>query len=173
MDVGSILLILSVFVLVAFFIAKPVLDKGGAFVSAIDQSRSSLLAEREQLLDALQELDFDYKLGKIPENVYPTQRTKLLQRGAEILKELDAVDASITANRPPVSDAVEKAIADRRAAAQAGPQQPIMADDEVERLIAARKRDRTDRSAGFCPQCGQAIQQTDKFCSKCGHTLSA
>ena len=169
MDLGSILLILSVFVLVGFFNARPLLDKGGSFVSASDQTRSSLLAEREQLLDALQELDFDYKLGKIPEHIYPAQRTKLLQRGAEILKKLDAVEV---ARQPPLSDAVDRAIADRRAAARSGPQQPVTADDDVERLIAARKRERTEASAGFCPQCGQAIQKADKFCSKCGHTLA-
>jgi len=172
MDLGSILLIFSVFLLVAVFIGKPVLDRRVSEVSESDQTRSSLLAEREQLLDTLQELDFDFKLGKIPENVYPVQRTRLLQRGAEILKKLDAVDEVITARRPQVSDAVEKAIADRRKAAGAGPKQPVAADDDVERLIAARKRDRNDRTAGFCPNCGQAVLQTDKFCSKCGHTLS-
>lgn len=171
MDYGSLLLILSLIVLVAWFIGRPLFDQRATSVSAAEQARSALLAERERVLDSLQELDFDYKLGKIPESDYPRERTRLLERGAEILKGLDDLDIKVAAQRPRVSDAIEKAIADRRTSAGAGPRQPVAADDEIERLVAARRREKTDRYAGFCPQCGQAIQQSDKFCSKCGSTL--
>ena len=172
MDIGSILLILSVFVLVVMFIGKPVLDHRSTGVSELDRSRSALMAERERLLDALQELDFDFSLGKIQQEDYSLQRTEMLKKGKDILQDLDSVEVRMAAARPRVSDAIEKAIADRRAAVVGGPRQPVAADDEAERVIAARKRDRSERSAGFCPQCGNAVQQSDKFCSKCGTVLS-
>ena len=44
------------------------------------------------MLTALSELDFDYTLGKIPEEDYPVQRTVLLQKGAGLLRQLDDLD---------------------------------------------------------------------------------
>lgn len=172
MDLGSFLILLSFFALVAMFVLKPIVDHRSTSVTKLDQKRSALLAERDHLLDILQELDFDFKLGKIQEEDYRLQRTEMLQNGKDLLQQIDDLESRITANRPKVSDAVEKAIAARRAAAAAGPRQPVSADDDLERMIAARKRERTEKSAGFCPQCGQPAQQSDKFCSKCGTSLA-
>ena len=33
------------------------------------------MAERDRVINSLQELDFDFKLGKIPEEDYPVQRS--------------------------------------------------------------------------------------------------
>ena len=49
----------------------------------------ALLAERDRVVNALQELDFDFNLNKIPSEDYPVQRAALLQKGADILKKLD------------------------------------------------------------------------------------
>lgn len=170
MDLGSVLLILSVAILVGLLVARPFLDRQAARDAGPDQERSALLAERERVLDALQELDFDHVLGKITDADYPGQRAILLQQGTEVLKKLDAVEAE--APGPAVNDVVERAIADRRAAVNGGPRQPVAADDEIERLIATRRRDLSGRPAGFCHQCGQAVHQADKFCSKCGASLA-
>ncbi|RPJ39959.1 MAG: zinc ribbon domain-containing protein, partial [Chloroflexi bacterium] len=43
--------------------------------------------------------------------------------------------------------------------------------DELEEMIATRKRERKESAAGFCPRCGKPVQKSDKFCSKCGATL--
>ena len=55
-----------------------------------------LLANRENALNALQELDFDFKLGKIPAEEYSIQRASLLQMGAEVLRRLDEIQAAQT-----------------------------------------------------------------------------
>jgi hypothetical protein len=169
MDAGSILLILSVTLLVGFVVVRPFLDGTSEPEPAPDQERSSLLAEREQVLDALQELDFDHTLGKITEEDYPVQRAALLRKGADVLERLDALGPETP--QAPISDAIERAIADRRESVKAGPRQPVAADDEIERLIASRRRDLAGRPTGFCHQCGQAVHQADKFCSKCGASL--
>lgn len=84
MDIGSILLILGLLLLVTLFIARPLMEKRSVVVSQEEHELSALLAERDRLLNALQELDFDYAMGKIPEEEYPAQRSVLLQRGAEV-----------------------------------------------------------------------------------------
>jgi hypothetical protein len=175
MDLGSIFLLVAMLVFVAAFIARPLLERKSAAVTEEEQTLSTLLARRDRVLDALQELDFDFKLGKIPENDYPVSRAALLQQGAEILKRLDAYQPQRTAQVP---DALESAIAARRdqrlASADNGSQNANIVhhpDDDIEALLATRRRTRKTKSAGFCSQCGHPIQLKDKFCSKCGASL--
>jgi predicted amidophosphoribosyltransferase len=46
------------------------------------------------------------------------------------------------------------------------------ADDDVETILAARRRERQGKSGGFCPNCGRSIQKSDRFCPKCGQILA-
>jgi len=185
MDLGSLLFLLALLILTAAFIARPLLERKAVAVSEEEQTLSALLARRDRILDALQELDFDYKLGKIPEGDYPQSRAALLQQGADVLKRLDTYQPQRDAQTP---DALETALAARRSQTLAhagngnppplyplpvprGRPTPNPPDDDIETLLAARRRERKTKSAGFCSQCGHPIQANDKFCSKCGHTV--
>jgi hypothetical protein len=191
MDIGSIFLILGLLVLVALFIIRPLFEHSATAVSQEEHEYSALLAERDRLLDALQELDFDYTLGKIPEEDYPAQRAGLLQRGAEVLRRLDAYEAEASPDTglANAEARMEAAIAARRLDAlkstssipsdqgdgdgRAGVKvfRPVaMADldDDLETLLANRRRARSEKSAGFCSQCGGPVQKSDRFCPKCG-----
>jgi hypothetical protein len=189
MDIGSILLILSLLILVGLFISRPHFERKEAKISSEDAEEeheySMLLAERDRMLDSLEELDFDYTVGKIPEEDYPEQRNALIRRGAYILQELDKFEEDYPEEH--AEDRLERAIAARRTAVQIDPstqasnltpepsgESPVnqlIEDDEVEALIAARRRTRSDKSAGFCTQCGTAVTKSDRFCSKCGNAL--
>lgn len=176
MDIGSIFLLLGILVVVMLFIFQPFLDerKNKVLITqalpSIEKEMhvSSMLAERDRILRALQELDFDFNLGKIPEEDFPTQRHFLLQKGAEIIKKLDEIsgdeqssdqlqriEATIGLEKPEVRIDNEK----------------IEKDVDVESMIAARKRSKEFKPDGFCPKCGKPISTTDKFCSKCGNPL--
>jgi len=192
MDLGSIFVILALFVLVGLIISKPLFEnKAAQNISLEDQEEhelSALLAQRDQVLDNLNELDLDFAVGKIPETDYPVQRHLLLERGAHILQELDkhllASDISGEAAEISFDERLELAIAARREDMHsdegdsiAKPPPDVITplsnpDDDLEVLIANRKRKRNDRSAGFCPKCGGPIQKSDHFCPKCGTTLT-
>ncbi len=147
---------------------------------------SSLMAERDRIINALQELDFDHAIGKIPAQDYPVQRAALLQKGADILKKLDSL--ALTPGSSPreaswknnnhsgesVEDRVESAVAARRADRAATSAQPPIApnDDEIESLIAARRTARKEKSGGFCTRCGKPILASDRFCPHCGKSIS-
>jgi hypothetical protein len=191
MDIGSIFLILALLVLVIFFVSQPFLDRRRTSVTGMSQTKdhelSSLLAERDRILNALQELDFDYALGKIPEEDYPNQRKRLMQSGADILRQLDELQEKPAGTKPGTADEspeerIEAVVAARRAdGARAGitirpatnggkvvPATVAAPDDELEVMLANRRRARQSDPAGFCPKCGVALQKTDKFCPKCG-----
>jgi hypothetical protein len=49
-----------------------------------------LAQEREAVLQALRDLEFDHQTGKIAQSDYQAQREALLQRGAQLLQRLEA-----------------------------------------------------------------------------------
>ncbi len=159
MDIAAILFLVALLLTVSMYLVSPLMGGRTRRTAEEPQQVSSLLAERERLLNALQELDFDFQLGKIPEEDYPAQRADLLQKGAEVLKKLDALGAS----RP----VVQQAAATVTEAARGG----SLSDDDIESMLAARRKARKTRSAGFCPRCGKPILVTDQFCPSCGKSL--
>lgn len=46
-------------------------------------------------------------------------------------------------------------------------------EDQLEALVADRRRARPDQSAGFCTKCGQPIRKNDLFCSRCGAKVAS
>jgi hypothetical protein len=168
MDLGAILILLALLVAVGWFLAAPLMR--GAHPRPLDESPeiSALLAERDRVINALQELDFDFKLGKVPEDGYPAQRNELLQRGANILTELDRL-APQAASGSDVSDRIEQAIVEEPGAEVASG--GTLADERIESLLAARRAARRDKSAGFCPHCGKPVLLNDRFCPNCGKSL--
>lgn len=180
MDFGALFLLLALVILVIFFVAQPFFNRQRGASRPPGNGKhpaAPLRAERARVIQALQELDFDYSLGKVPEEDYPVQRNALLLRGVEVLKKLDALQPQA----PPRAsgDRLEEALAARRAALSQAPAKtaPRGADVDLEALIAARRRARNgsaprEKSIGFCPQCGKSIQKSDRFCPKCGTQLS-
>ena len=64
MAIGAIFILLAISILVVFFISQPFQKKTPKQEEKIKQEISHLLAERERLLDAIEELDFDFELDK-------------------------------------------------------------------------------------------------------------
>ncbi len=171
MDIGAILLLLAVMIGVGLYLAAPLMmNRRSRRALEETQESSSLLAERDRVITLLQELDFDFKLGKIPEEDYPPQRAELLKKGADVLKKLDALKAASSSDLE-AEARLEKAVAVRRADAAAVRPEPV-SDDDIESMLAARRKARGSKSAGFCPRCGKPVQTTDQFCPNCGKAIN-
>jgi hypothetical protein len=189
MEIGAVFMILAVIVLAGLFIGRPFLEVQPAYSSTAalaareaEHERSSLLAEYERQLNGLKELEFDYTLGKIPEEIYPQQRLAMMQTAAEMLRRLDAFEEKVVskggpAPQPAQADqqpGISTAQAEERVEADIAARRvtpPPAASDDLEALIAARRRTRQEKASGFCPGCGKPIQKSDKFCPKCGTVL--
>jgi hypothetical protein len=194
MDVPSLFLILAVALLVGVFISRPFANRRSATEKLIHPAadeneirRSSLLAERDRVLMALQDLEFDYTLGKIPAETYPVQRTELLTKGAAVLRQLDELMG--TKATTSAESRLEAVVAARRADAMVQPahqaeavsagfpapagvrRPPASGEDDIEALVAARRQVRQEKAGGFCPKCGRPAAKSDRFCSRCGADL--
>lgn len=168
MDFGSLFLILALALATALFIGRPFFEQGPAKAGALaaqqavrpeDQQRSALLAERDRLVSAVKELEFDQALGKIPAEDYPVQRAALLQAGAEVLRQLEALPAAPTAAHGAAAARPEGLLRNGL------PPEPL---DELEELILSHRKARQEKAAGFCPGCGKPVRTSDRFCASCG-----
>lgn len=169
MEFTAILVTLALLILVVVYLYAPFVQRRARRVTSEEHELSALLAERDRVINSLQELDFDYKLGKIPEEDYPGQRATLLQKGADILRQIDSLAPQPTS----VQDAdarIEQAIAVRRADASGVRVEP--SDEDLEAMIMARRTARKEKSSGFCPKCGKPVLVSDRFCPSCGKSLS-
>jgi hypothetical protein len=177
MDIGSIFLVLAILIPVVLFLYRPFMERKNPTANNAEQEYSSLLAKRDQVVATLQELDDDYNLGKIPEEIYPTRRHALLQNGVEILRQIDAYQ--VTSAPGSAQDRLEVAIETRRqtfddsqnSTRKNGSAVPPVPDDDLEQKIASRRRLRQSKAGGFCPKCGNPVQEVDRFCPRCGATL--
>jgi hypothetical protein len=157
MELGALLLLLFLLVIVVLFVAWPLMGRMRIRIGS-GQKISSLLAERERVLNALQELDFDQSLGKFPAEEYAAQRQDFLRKGAETLRQLEELQG------------VQAETAKVRSAAPVKPA-TTLSDDDLEDLIAKRRTAHKEKSAGFCPGCGKPVLESDSFCTSCGGAL--
>jgi hypothetical protein len=131
MGIGSLFLFLALLVLVALFVARPLFADAEADTGQLPQDSSSAQAEYERVLDALAELDADWELGKVPNEIYRAQREQLVAKGSAALKELEKAGL------------VEEVVGQK--AFKARPAGGDLSDAKLETLIAARRAKATRR----------------------------
>ncbi len=161
MDPVAIFLTVFLLALVLLFVIQPFFGHQRAHSVESGHEISYLLAERERLLVAIQELDSDQSLGKIPPEDYPVQRAELLQKGADVLRKIDALSP----------DTARAAVEKEAKQGPASPARALLSDDALADLLEGRRNLQKDKTAGFCPNCGKPVLISDTFCPACGHAL--
>jgi len=117
MAFGSLFLFVALLIIVSLIVARPLMEER-VEETAFSENNSQWAAEYERMLDALAELDADWQLRKVPEEIYATQRQQLVANGARAMEEIEK--AAENSNKP-VKESVE-------------------GGDNLEKLIAAYKR---------------------------------
>jgi transposase len=141
MEAGSIFFALAMLILVGAYLAGPLSEPTSLRARKANGELSALIAERERLLDAIQELDADLSLGKVEEDGYLQQRHTLALQGAHVLRRIDELGGA------------DSQIADLEA--------------ELEAEIAKLR----GQPASFCTHCGKGVHASDRFCGNCGAEL--
>jgi zinc-ribbon domain len=171
MTIGSALVIIALALLVAGFIARPLFTGLAREVSEAERHRSELLAARDRTLSGLADLDMDMALEKIPEADYNVHRAELVQQGADILREIDALNGESPAEQgygpedAELEGQLEAAVAQLRTKPDTG------LEAEMEAAVARLRENKAAGRGGFCPRCGKAVASDDRFCTHCGASL--
>jgi hypothetical protein len=88
--VGALLAIASVVLVAAPFLREPVsADDRLLHPDASQQRQLARAEERDRALDALKELEFDHRTGKVSDEDYRAQVGDLRRRAAATLREAD------------------------------------------------------------------------------------
>ncbi len=151
MDIGAVLFILGLLGLVAAYVGRPLLEQRGLKVTEEDREFSSLLARRDRVLDALEELDMDRHMKKIDSDDYQRRRAELVSEGAEVLRQLDQLNANLEISTEGESADVEGRI--------------------EQQVIRLRQQKEKQPSTTYCPACGAEALASDRFCTQCGEPL--
>ena len=134
--------ILSGVVLAA--ICVPLFRKEDTLESAIIEETEWDLLQRkkEVVLGNIQDLDFEYKCGKLSEEDYQKIRAEMSAEAAKVFQDIDDIESSADL------------------------------DALIRREISARKgKPRAGAPAASCSSCGAPNPVANKFCAECGAKL--
>jgi hypothetical protein len=171
LEIIAFLIGLVILAAIGFYVSRPLVQSRRAGQSNGVVDVQSLETQRESLYTQIKELDLDHATGKVNEEDYTRLRAELVAQAAAVLKQIDGVaqqPASVAV--PAHDDDVEALIAARRKPRTTSA--PRTADTNVEAAIAARRKTAAPAASELvCPTCGKLINAEDAFCAKCGAAL--
>lgn len=157
--IGTLLIGLALLVVVVALVMMPLLGPNTPPAQPASR-RDALEAERAAIVRSIRDLDFDYRTHKVNEADYQALRLGLVQRGTDILRELDALEEAAPAS-------AQEAAQDR--------DDDAALDAEIEAAVARLRQSAfsvaAPRAGMVCPACGSSVLPTDRFCAKCGYAL--
>lgn len=107
MSTPGLLVALALAIVVGYLVLRPVFfSKEAKEDLAAPTPLAELEAQREAVLAAIRELDFDYHTGKVTEADYAERREALVQQGVALLKEIDRLTSA--AGAAPKEQVAEK-----------------------------------------------------------------
>ena len=99
-------MILGVFILLAAFFAAyilmPFFDRGfkNRSLNTGETEKESLAHRKDQILEAIRDLEYDHKMQKITDQDYDQLKEKLTKEAVEIMKRLDSLENSVLNSSP-------------------------------------------------------------------------
>ncbi|MEM6289642.1 MAG: zinc ribbon domain-containing protein [Myxococcota bacterium] len=141
-------------------------------------NRGQLREEKRRLLRAINELTFDFEMGKLSEADYKDVRQTYELRAVEVMRELDGSKrahpevSALLEERGLHAPAADKDAEDEAPAKDEGVEANV--DDAAEDTEAEAKSAADDaESTLMCGSCGNPNDADAKFCKHCGKELSA
>ena len=146
--------------------------------SSAQEELDELLSRREAAFQALRELTFDHRVGKVSDADFVIFEANLKEVAAGTLEALDDWEAESDLSLDPV---LERTIDARRAALLGGERscpscgRPALADDKFcaacGSALPAEMPQPVLADPDLCPKCGRPIAPDDRFCGNCGAPL--
>jgi hypothetical protein len=125
-------------------ICIPLFKRDDTLESAIiEETQWDLLQrKKEVILGNIQDLDFEYKCGKLSDEDYQRIRHEMSGEAAMVLQEIESIESAKDL------------------------------DALIRREISARKgKPKSGSPANTCSSCGASNPQSNKFCAECGAKL--
>ncbi len=124
-------------------ICTPLFRKETTLESAIiEETQWDLLQRKKEVIFGnIQDLEFEYKCGKLSEDDYQKIRAEMNTEAAQVFQQVESLESSADL------------------------------DALIRREISARKTRSNSVTQTSCPSCGSKNPTTNKFCADCGAKL--
>ena len=146
--------------------------------SSSQEELDELLARRDAAFQALRELNFDHRVGKVSDEDFIVFEANLREVAASSLKAIDDWEAKADLSLDPV---LERSIDARRAALLGSEKscpscgRPAFADDKFcaacGTALPVELPEPALADPDICPKCGRPFAADDRFCGNCGAQL--
>ena len=97
MSIGSFILALAFIVAIGMIVAWPLITNTKEKNDSGTRNLSPLQEQYDAVVMSLRDLDFDFQTGKLLDADYQLQRERLVQMGADLLRQLDEQGVAIPA----------------------------------------------------------------------------
>jgi hypothetical protein len=162
---------LAIVILTAVFITLPFFKKNADVENPIEQISNpvenpslkelkKLNSEKELLYTALNDIEFDYGLGKLSREDYDELKRDYKAKAVSVLKAIDEISKGVHSTE--LEDELEKEITAIR-------KSKLPEEKEIEEeILKARKQSNDKNKYLTCMNCGRQYSAGDLFCSRCG-----
>ena len=144
-----------------YFTVSPLLKPGRATLVMDDDKLVELLGRKDATLQAIKDLEFDYRVGKMSEEDYQRHNQRLRRQAIGLMQQIEKV-APATAS---LDEQLEIIIAQFRQTTGAAASTPANGDN-------AAASPATSGATRFCTQCGKPVASDHKFCAHCGTPIA-
>ncbi|MCL6647469.1 MAG: zinc ribbon domain-containing protein [Chloroflexi bacterium] len=139
----TLLLALGIATAAFLFVSWPYLRQRPLPVPHGNDRLTELRRQRDAIYEALRELEFDQRLGKLSAHDYAELAERYKRQAVALLKQLD--------------DETRAAL--------------LAIDQEIEEEVAQRRALAARRTGSRCLACGARVEASDRFCRQCGVPL--
>lgn len=122
----------------------------------LDPRLEELYGRREMLYQALRDIRFDRQTGKLSQEDYEVQTSRLKHEAADVLRDIDKLEDRLLPAE--LDQHIETAVAAVR---------------QIPAALKSSNGHTPTAAAQFCTQCGGPLRTEDRFCGRCGQPAPA
>ena len=177
----SLALLAALGAVVVGFVLHPIFSREEASADIPDESdreRGQMEDQKNRLLTAIKDLDFEYRAGKLSDVDYQRVRADDLSQLAKVMARLEALGAGEKPS-PPKTEPPEIKASEIKAPEPTEPSEPSEESSDDVACLSCQKINPPDAKFCFscgkpieiplqCPQCGTKLLEEARFCMSCG-----
>jgi NADH pyrophosphatase NudC (nudix superfamily) len=160
----TVVLAALISLLAIYFAVSPLLQPGRATLVLDDDKMVELLGRKDAALQAIKDLEFDYRVGKMSQEDYQRLDQRLRRQAIGLLQQIEKV-APASAS---LDEELEGIIAQFRqtSAGQSRAGQGVAGQAAPIPVVSIPQATR------FCTECGKPVEAGHKFCAYCGAPIA-
>jgi len=167
----TVVLAALIAVLAIYYAISPLLQPGRASLLIEDDKLVELLGRKDSALQAIKDLEFDYRVGKVSEEDYARINQRLRRQAIILMQQIEKLAPTSVS----LDQELESIIANYRqtsiatAAVVPASVVPVAAPIAVPAVaIPTAPSISKPQAVRFCIECGKPVEPGHKFCAYCG-----